>query len=102
MGLQRHAHYCEEVLVDLEGQQARLLCRIRSPGAWTATRLVFAFRAQVPWYREAQVLADLEGQQAAAPGQENPFWGVGGLFGKARPAAAQLAAAAAQFGTVKN
>ena len=53
-----------------------------------------------PWY--AQVLADLEGQQAAAQGQENSFWGVGGMFGKARPAAAQLAAAASQFGIVKN
>ena len=52
--------------------------------------------------RVTQVLAELEGQQAAAPGQENSFWGVGGLFGKARPAAAQLAAAATQFDTVKN
>ncbi|KAK9833565.1 hypothetical protein WJX81_006548 [Elliptochloris bilobata] len=50
-----------------------------------------------------KVLAEMEGQAAAAgQGQENSFWGVGGLFGKARPAAAQLAAAAAQFGTVKN
>ena len=46
-----------------------------------------------------QVLAELEAQAAAAgKGQENSLWGVGGLFGKARPAAAQLPA----FGTVKN
>jgi hypothetical protein len=52
-----------------------------------------------------QALAELDGQAtaaAAAQGQENSFWGVGGLFGKARPGAAPLAAGAAQFGTVKN
>lgn len=77
--------------------------RVKSRERQYLLHLGFWVRVYLSAHSCGQVLTELEGAAlAAGQGQENAFWGVGGLFGKARPAAPQPPAPAPQFGTVKN